>query len=557
MTDKEIEGDPSIRFLPFEVFGPEGEYWLAARNGDPRLAAFLPASNVADVPFPEERSQYWRGRPDQRRMLVEALLQSDLPRSPCQLEAIHRLSEADSLVVVTGQQPGAFGGPLYTFLKFASTIVYAQQLESRWGVPVVPVLWDGGDDHDLAEVDSLTWPTLEGDQVQFSFGLSDLGERSAWSIPFPHARFEEVMIKLSSIHPATDYFNQAMTFIRSQAQEGLSWCDVFDRFWLSLFESFPLVIVRPWEPALRELAGRILESEVTDPTVFSLAIEEVSAALEAAGFKPRIHKTRESCSFFRSIEGHRISVRFSGGEFQVGEAASQVSSEEMLKSARTDPAAFSPSALLRPIVQDAILPTAATVLGPSEMAYHAQLGPLYARHGVPRPTILPRLSATLVSQNQAEKMEQLDIHWVDLLRDEEDLAKEVVQSPLLSGAMTRIDALRASLDDTARELSSLLKAERPGQSEPVESQLGRMGKTLDQIEDYLRREENKRDQTTLRQIHSLLGFLRPGGEMQERIYGLAPFLCRFGFDWIAGFLRDAEDWDGKSHVVYSIGAKKK
>src|SRR5260370_9287416 len=62
-----------------------------------------------------------------------------------------RLAAGDVLAVTTGQQPGLFTGPLYTIHKALSAIALAQRLERERRVPVVPVFWVAGDDHDFVE----------------------------------------------------------------------------------------------------------------------------------------------------------------------------------------------------------------------------------------------------------------------------------------------------------------------------------------------------------------------------------------------------------------------
>ena len=130
-----------------------------------------------------------------------------------QEEALNRLSADDAMAVVTGQQPGCLGGPLYTFAKILSAVVFAEKLQEQWGVPVIPVLWDGGDDHDLAEIDHFAWPVAEEELKVCRLDLSRYACQPAWTVPLTQEMLSEQVAFIQSVHPPTEYRNQALSFI--------------------------------------------------------------------------------------------------------------------------------------------------------------------------------------------------------------------------------------------------------------------------------------------------------------------------------------------------------
>ena len=539
--------------VQFAEYGPTSRYWLEAFDPGSPLHRFLPIGTLDEVPFPQNRIEEWRSRSNDRETLVRSFEESGLPSSSAQRRALESLRNTDAVVVVTGQQPGALGGPLYTFAKIVSAIAFAERLQERWKVPVVPVLWDGGDDHDLAEVDHLHWPDLEGEPRKFHIDLSPFQGHSAWSVPLTSDMLSNLLGFIEEIHPETEFRKQTTEFICSTWADSRSWCDFFDRFWLRIFEKSPLLVIRPWDDGFRKAATRVLQEEVAHPEAFLADFERISEDLRDAGYKPHVHKKEGVCSFFRIEGGKRLSVNYWEGDFHIQEHEHPIPPEQMLAEYLDNPSLLSPNALVRPVVQDSILPTAVSVLGPGEIAYHAQIGAIYERHRVPRPWIVPRFSLSIASRNQAKHLEDLGISWLDLLRDDNELAKETVTSESLETALQILENLKTETDSAGALLRDLAIGAKSDMARGIESQFGKIKKTLSQVEDLVKRDETKRQSSTVSRLRRLKGNLRPDGELQERIYGLAPYLCRHGFDWIEDIMCAAADWDGKEHILHFPG----
>ncbi len=548
---KPVRVDP----VPFEDFGPKGAYWRAAFEQPSPLRPFLPVVPPHSIPIPADRVDYWRARRAERTALVEALSESSLPYSSVQRQALARLADPKALAVVTGQQPGALGGPLFTFAKILTATVLAGRLEKEWKVPVIPILWDGGDDSDLEEMDDLAWPGSEAAPPRHRVGLSALAEgTSAYSVPLSSTWWDSIREFVTSQHPATEFREETLSFLENLWREGETWSDLFDRFWVRVFENHPLLVARPWAPGLRRAALPVIEREIREPESALEELQQISRELETKGFHPHIHKRAGVCSFFLVSEGVRRAVTWESGRFRIAGKEESLTGEGLLGSLGNRPENFSPNALLRPIVQDFILPTAVVVVGPSELAYHAQLGPTYARHGVPRPSVTPRFSLSLVSEHQADRLDGMGLGWSDLRRDKRELAKTLSHSGTLEKALGSLDDLALKVAESRAALRNLLEADRPGLVDPTEAQLGRIGKVVEQLRDLYRREEARRDDTLLARLSGLQGSLLPGGELQERVFGLVPFLCQFGFAWIEDLMEEGKSWKGSNHQVVVIGA---
>jgi bacillithiol synthase len=542
-----------LQSLPFIDFGPSNKFWLEAIDPTSRLHEFLPVGVLNKAPYPEARLKSWQQDGERRHALSEAFVSLGLPYSEPQSKAIQELLDPDCVVVVTGQQPGALGGPLYTFSKILSAVSFSSQLRQEWKVPVIPILWDGGDDHDLGEVDDVVWPRGEEGISHFHFGIGEGGARPAWKVSLNEAMYQAWEKFLESVHPATEYRTQFNEWFSGLWHESYSWCDLFDRFWLRIFENHPLLIVRPWEMPFRKMARDVMAAEIADPTVSMEAVAETTARIATTGYKPQVHKKSGVCNFFFLQEEGRRSVTYEEGFFRIDGIEAPVPKHQLLEEYHHHPERFSPNALLRPVLQDAILPSAVSVLGPSEIAYHAQLQGLYLRHSTNRSWIIPRLSITFATSGQIARMEEMGLSWGDLKRDEAELAKNLTATVDEDPALVDLRGLVIQLQQTREKVIGHLREGRQHLIEPADSQLGRVEKTMHQIQDLLLRDAAKRDATRVARIRSLKINLLPEGNLQERIYGLPLLLCRHGFDWIESILENTSTLNGESHFVITLG----
>ncbi len=539
--------------IPFTYLGPSTKVWLDSFEPTTKLHDLLPVGPWKGIPFPEYRLADWQKDPGRRQHLVKAFESLPVPYSSTQTKALQDLANPNSVVVVTGQQPGALGGPLYTFAKILTTVVVSSHLQEKWNIPVIPVLWDGGDDHDLGEIDEVAWPKEDDGIAHFHFGIGDTGAHPAWMIRLSeemHLAWKEF---LHSVHPPTEFRLLFTEWYAELWRDSHSWCDLFDRLWLKIFEDHPLLIVRPWETPFRELAGPLLASEVENPTASMKAVADTTTDLVQSGYKPQVHKKAGLCNFLYIDGEARRSVTYEGDQFRVEGREGPTAREDLHKECLEHPEHFSPNALLRPVVQDAILPSAAVILGPSEIAYHAQLQGLYQRHCVRRPWIVPRFSMTFANSGQKKRMEELGLAWNDLRRDEAEITKNLASSGTQDLALENLRILDSQFRSARKAVRTHLQSGRQHLVEPVEAQMNRIEKILDQIQDLLLRDEARRDVTLLARVRGLKLNLLPEGNLQERVFSFAWLVCRHGFDWIAPLIKDTLSWDGESHYVVTLG----
>ncbi|MEQ8820639.1 MAG: bacillithiol biosynthesis cysteine-adding enzyme BshC [Sumerlaeia bacterium] len=317
------------------------------------------------------------------------------------LAGLEKLARPGTVAVVTGQQAGLLGGPLYTLYKAAGAIAWAHAIERETGIPAVPVFWVASDDHDFAEVATARWLDRERRLRSWSAPSPAAGPgRSVSRVQLTPAMVADLSRAIRDALPGAPQLDELLHFVHSSADT--TWEDQFTRLLLRTLGPLGLVPVAPRLGWLRRRAIAVIRSDIEGGTRFSGLLAESAQALAIVGVGDRaIHRNGNEANWFLEIGGIRGKATWHDDRCRVthpatGESLLEASPQDLLARLEETPEAFSPNAALRPLVQDAALPTAAYVAGPSELIYHAQIGPLYAETGIFRPALIPRPGAVLI-----------------------------------------------------------------------------------------------------------------------------------------------------------------
>src|SRR6266403_5229560 len=328
--------------------------------------------------------------PAERRREVARILREQNSAFGASAAAMSNLEklERGAVAVVSGQQVGLFGGPAYAIYKALTAIRLAEEL-SEAGVPAVPIFWMATEDHDLDEVRHVTWFD-SGKLVRF-----ELPADSAAGRPVGHVslgpRIEESVKKAVGLlsGPASETISEAL----EQCYEpGETYGSAFGKLFARLFAEQGLILLDPLDARLHRVAAPLYRRALEDRDVLKEKLLQRAKDLDKAGFDAQVKVTSRSTLLFRMCKGLRQAIGVSNGKFQSGD--SLWTREELIRSVEAEPQCFSPNALLRPVVQDYLLPTAVSVAGPTESVYLAQAEVIY-RHLLGRmPVILPRAAFT-------------------------------------------------------------------------------------------------------------------------------------------------------------------
>lgn len=440
-----------------------------------------------------------------------------------------RTPPEEGLAVVTGQQPGLLTGPLYTIYKAATAIQLARTIEARTGTPCTPVFWVADDDHDFEEVrqvhilDKQDAPRLLNYEPE-----TEPAGRPIARIP-AEASLHELVDEAARVSRGGEHQEAVTALLHDTLDKAESFADWFARLLARLFHGTPLLVFSPRLPEARQKAADILEAEIAEPLATTAAVTEQGERLEQLGYTAQLQKASNECAFFVEEDGPRRKVIHANGAFTLAETGQQITGEAMSRMLRDHPGRFSPNAALRPVAQQALLPVAAYVAGPGEIAYWAQLKPVFERHELPLPTVYPRASFALMYEKHQQLLERHGLKLDHLQRPEEELVEQALRRhppdsamlPLLNTYKERVseELERFALDFEARDATAGAMAE--SMREHADRQFQRM-------ERVLLKSDRDHHETITNQVKRLRNVLYPGGVPQERLYTLFSFLFEQG-----------------------------
>jgi bacillithiol biosynthesis cysteine-adding enzyme BshC len=451
-----------------------------------------------------------------------------------------------AVAVVSGQQVGLFGGPAYAVYKAVSAIQIAQEL-TRAGIDAVPVFWMATEDHDLDEVRISTW-FHEGKLVRFELpGNGDAGQ-PVGRIPLgPQVR--EMVDEAARILTGADGEFVA-GILRESYGDQETYGSSFGKLFTRLFAEQGLILLDPLDARLHRVAVELLEKAVERREELNEGLLERGKELEKRGFAAQVKVTARSTLIFGMEKGTRQPVSSSGGKFICSEQS--WTKEELRQAARAEPEKFSPNALLRPVLQDFLLPTAAYIAGPAEIAYFAQAEVIYTKLLGRMSVILPRAAYTILDAKAEKLLRRYGLKVEDVWRGSQELRRKMETSSVPSGLGENFDK---TLEESDRMLSRLKKEIvrlDPTLGGAVETARKKIAFQLEK----LKRKTGKAQalKTGLIAAHQefLESLLYPHKMLQSRELCFLPFLARWGMGGLKELPSLAGSANLKEHKILRV-----
>jgi bacillithiol biosynthesis cysteine-adding enzyme BshC len=463
-----------------------------------------------------------------------------LPASGARADNVEALAGGGTAVVATGQQVGLFLGPLYGFYKAASAVAVARALAAESGVRCVPLFWLQTEDHDFAEIASATVAGPHGRPVTLSLPVEPAAEAR---VSIAHRRLPpevgallDTLGELLGDGPAA---RETLALLRAHYKTGRPIAAAFAGALGELFADDGLLIFDPRDARVAALAAPIYRQALAGSAALERLLDERRAALAAGGFEEQI-PARPGCAL---VFGHRDAA--TGARFRLARPANAsapwrlAGCDSVMTAAEIDvalghePLRFSTSALLRPIVQDTLLPTAAYVGGPAEVSYFAQLGPLYDHFRLTMPIVVPRARVRCLDAHTRRRLGELGLGADDVTLPRAELLARLPagpspENPSAAALAARVAAhIAPAVDDIAATVAALDPRDRNLERAAARTR-AHVARALERLTERYARKLAERDGVALRRLARVQDALAPGGVPQERAYAWPSLAGRHG-----------------------------
>jgi bacillithiol biosynthesis cysteine-adding enzyme BshC len=393
-------------------------------------------------------------------------------------------------------------------------------------VPAVAVFWVDAEDHDWDEI--CTAHLLDRDSAPTSVTLPPVagcGTHPVAQLALD-AGATDALDTLEKLLPPTEFTADILASLRRAYHPGATVSGAFATWMDVLLGDHGLIVFESDDPAAKPLVSDLFVEELNHPGRTARLTREGGAALAALGHAAQIEPAHDTVGLFHVDERGREPIHHRAGTYAVGHDVREVA--DLSAEAAAHPARFSPNVLLRPLVQDALFPTVCYVAGPSELAYHAQLGGVYAAFGIERPLLLSRASATLLDSAALRFLDRHGLPFETLQPQDESALNRLLEGLLPAAVEQRFDETERQAVHQASLLKEAVIAVDPTLAGAVDTTVERIRETLKTLHNKIIQATKKKDETLRRQFIRTRNLAFPEGTPQERLLGVTYFVNRYG-----------------------------
>jgi bacillithiol synthase len=488
-----------------------------------------------------------------RREKVSAILERQnrsWNASPQTLANIQRLRQG-AFAAVTGQQVGLFGGPMFSTYKALNAVKLAEEARAA-GIDTVPIFWLATYDHDLAEVNHISMPGTDGTLRTFT-----TSSHSIPNAPVSQVRFGEEILPVVGEAVSLLGDSEVSHFLRECYRPGESMGTAFARLFAKLFAAWGVIVLDAADPELHRVAAPIYRAAIERGEEVNAALLARGQALEKADYYQQVKVTSTSVLLFTLHKGARTAIHRRGtnhnAEFIIGteSAAEKLSATELIDRIDSAPEDFSPNVLLRPVVQDYLLPTLAYAGGSAEAAYFAQAGAVYETLLGRVTPIVPRFSATLVEPKIQHKLQHYGLSVIEVFQGIDTLRRRLASRVLPGDLQAAFERAAKSIADSFSTLKDSLTKLDPTLVDAGETGASKIQYQLERLRERATAAELRRSEVIGRHAEILSNMLYPNGALQERGIAGVYFLARQGIELLQT-VHDAISTDCQDHQILEL-----
>ncbi|MCI2425302.1 bacillithiol biosynthesis cysteine-adding enzyme BshC [Candidatus Acetothermia bacterium] len=481
-------------------------------------------AQFANLPHPQRRITDSHRRDLASRL---AVYNEDLGAHAAAHDNVAALKNSDTLCVITGQQAGLLGGPVYTLYKIVTAIRLAKELQARFAIRVIPVFWLATDDHDLNEINYANFLQSDGEVGSVRFDW-DLAGHPIAALPITDGVLQAYREFFAQSKPGT-YLSLAKEFFAPQQNE--DFCHWNGRIWAQLFSACGLVITT--STILSPLAGEFFHHALCSADKIRIKLEEAAHRLTTLGYTPALDSARAGRLYTFDPAGRRIRVQHP---------------DRYQKIALAHPQRFSADVALRPLLVDYLFPIVAHVLGPGEITYHAMLKPLYQFFELSQPLIFPRKSYTVLAQEESALLSEYRIDAATIITGQLNVG-DAFNRLVPSAERILFIRCRQEIEAALTPLLSYVEKIDPNLSRTWSQTSAAAIRGVDELEARALKAQMSKRGLTKGMLQQLWNLLLPKGRLQERVLPLAHFINHYGLGFSEKIFAQGAIDDFAHHIV--------
>jgi bacillithiol biosynthesis cysteine-adding enzyme BshC len=445
-------------------------------------------------------------------------------------------------VVVTGQQVGLFGGPLFTPFKAATALARARQATAA-GRPHAAIFWLATEDHDFAEINHVVFPARR-ELRKLVYSAAPSAARPVGGIVLD-----------DSIAPLLDQAwellgsSDAMEALAEAYRPGRTFAQAFASFYSKVFAAQGLLVLDAGGRDFHRLGAPVLRAAVERADELHAALLDRNRQLEAAGYHAQVAVALQSSLLFLIDEktGARLALKRTAptatepaGLWQAGKRS--YSTADLVGILEAAPERISPSALLRPVFQDLLLSTSATVGGPAEIAYFAQSAVLFERILGRVTPALPRFSGTLIEPAIGDLLRKHELTLERVFGESSNsLAQLLAARAMPVEGKRKMAAAGSALDAELTAVLDWMGTLDAGLGRSAGTAASKMRYQMNRLRRLAANFELQREASLGRHARAISQALYPDGDLQERLLGAAYFFARYGLELAEELTAEAEN----------------
>ncbi len=463
---------------------------------------------------------------------------------------IERFKDSDSVVVIGGQQAGILTGPLYTIHKVISIVSLARKTEQQLGVPVIPVFWIAGEDHDIQEINHI-FVEEQGNVKKSTYPVISRQKKSASLLQLDKTQATQWIERILMSYEETNYTNDLRMKLTQLLNDSYTFTDFFAKLILALFSDTGIVVMDAAEENVRLLERDFFKQLIEKQAEVTEVVLKQQVSLQANEYPKTLEVMDDAANIFYEHQGERQLLFWRDEKFVTKDGLVSFSKQELLHIAEITPQLLSNNVVTRPLMQEYLFPTLAFIAGPGEIAYWAELQKAFHLFNWSMPPVISRMTMTLIERNIANDIEEINVSLSEILHEgtanavsnwlneqtdphfEEEIAKLKIE----------IENIHRSLRVVGMEIAPHLSSLFVKNAENIQKQ-------LDFLHHTLQKTLYEKHDVQVKKFLRVGNAIRPNNAPQERIWNVLYFLNKYGFDFCNQLSTVDYEWNKNHKLVY-------